>query len=517
VVVGLVLALAALYVLLFSYVQPTISTVQTSTRASTFLQDEQGESVGLQNYAEVAQDLAAATRFAQSLALGPLVAIVVVAPLLAFAVHHAGRPTRLGTRLALTIPMVCFAPTAMAAAWRLGLTGEISDWQASYRYIFGLSTFGLVCGLGVTLYLATLRRRKADRPTWPAGIAVGAIAAIAVVAVVLQTFTYTIVLTGGGPDNQTVTPIYTIYTDAFRFFELGVATAAATQVGIGLGVLGIGIALVVILTRMRIEVDPKPDSATPSPNLAAGIFAGVGLLAVLAVAAYGLLPWATRLTQASVEGAPPASTIAINTWVPSLISAAVSVGVAALTALGIGMLRPLGRFSELLLLPFAPWLLVGLGPLGPAAFVAAQERGVLNTFPGLIPPVFLSVPALFVLTVLFRGQELRWRELAASGKSQGSGFMRALAPALPMVGLVGLATWLVQAQSVWWPLLAASEQSLWTGPLWLVQQLGASAANPDAIPIGLPLPVTGLVIFAVVLGIAQVLYLDRLAIRIGRT
>jgi hypothetical protein len=149
-------------------------------------------------------------------------------------------------------------------------------------------------------------------------------------------------------------------------------------------------------------------------------------------------------------------------------------------------------------------------------FVAAQERGALNTFAGLVPPVLLSVPALFVLAVLFRGQERRWRELAASGTRPGSGFLRALAPALPMVALVGLATWLVQAQSLWWPLLVASEQRLWTGPVWLMQQLGAFSQPPDAIAIGLPLPMTGVVILAVIVGVAQVLYLDRLAIRIGR-
>jgi ABC-type sugar transport system permease subunit len=516
-----VLVAGALYALMFSYVRPTVWSIRTSTLAASGIEPGEGEPVGLQNYTEIAEQLVPATGFAQSLIPVPLLAIVVVAPLIAYAAHRAGRAGRWGTRLALTIPMVCFAPTALAIAWRLEQIGvEPPSWPASVRNVFWVTTFGMVCGLGVTLYLAALRRRDPDRATWPAGIATGAIAAIAVIAVVLQTFTYPLVLTAGGPNGQTQTPVFTIYDHAFRFLQFGASTAAATQVGIMLGLLGLAVALVVILTRMRIEVDLQPEPSTTGPvgvRIGAGIAAIFGVLVVLAIARYGLMPWATRLGQVSVEGGPSASSVLANTWVPTLLSSVTGVGIAAVAAFGIGMLRPLGRFSELLLLPFAPWLLVGLGPLSPAMYVAAQEGGLVDTFAGLVPPVLLSVPALFVLTALFRGQERRWHELAAeAAPGQGTGFLRALLPALPMVVLIGLATWLVQAQGILWPLLTAVTPEFATGPLVLWQQLNTIQASPDAVAIGLPFPLAGVVTFVAIFGVAQVLYLDRVAIRVGR-
>ncbi len=97
----------------------------------------------------------------------------------------------------------------------------------------------------------------------------------------------------------------------------------------------------------------------------------------------------------------------VNTWLPPLPVAVVGIGVAALAGFGIGALRPLGRRSELLLLPFAPWLFVGLGPLLPHAANSLYSDAAAGGFAGLIPPVWLSIPALFLTTLFFRGQAAR--------------------------------------------------------------------------------------------------------------
>ncbi|NED57537.1 sugar ABC transporter permease, partial [Micromonospora aurantiaca] len=70
-----------------------------------------------------------------------------------------------------------------------------------------------------------------------------------------------------------------------------------------------------------------------------------------------------------------------------LLGAVVSVGAAFLGALGIGGLRPLGRRSEWLLLPFAPWLFVGIGPLSIAGFENVGTLDLINSFGALIPPM----------------------------------------------------------------------------------------------------------------------------------
>jgi multiple sugar transport system permease protein len=43
----------------------------------------------------------------------------------------------------------------------------------------------------------------------------------------LQVFTQIFVMTGGGPVDRTTTMVYYIYLSAFKFFEMGYATALA--------------------------------------------------------------------------------------------------------------------------------------------------------------------------------------------------------------------------------------------------------------------------------------------------
>jgi hypothetical protein len=121
------------------------------------------------------------------------------------------------------------------------------------------------------------------------------------------------------------------------------------------------------------------------------------------------------------------------------------VFVALLGGIGIGAFRPLGAYSELLLLIFAPWLFVGTGPLALAGYERARDMKQLNTFAGLIPPTWLSIPALVVFALLFRGLSQQWR--AAGGGYQRLGGMVAL-PALPALGGVLLLVWLAGAQQL---------------------------------------------------------------------
>ncbi|MEV0588973.1 hypothetical protein [Nonomuraea sp. NPDC050310] len=79
------------------------------------------------------------------------------------------------------------------------------------------------------------------------------------------------------------------------------------------------------------------------------------------------------------------------------------MGVAYVGALGVGGLRPLGRHSQWLLLPFAPWLFTGTAPTVLASWLNVRSLDLLDTFVALVPPVAVSVPALVILTVLCRG------------------------------------------------------------------------------------------------------------------
>lgn len=523
VVVGLLLVVPALLALLVSYVLPTLWTLTTSFQRLKAFSGAPGEPVGTANYSAVAGETATAMSYALSLAIRPLLVVVVVAPLLALAAHHAGKAGRWVTRLAVTFPMVAVTPAALAAGWRLASMerndlGTVAGAQAFVSGAVWLSTFGLACGVGVTLFLATLRRTDGPRPTWPAGVAVGVVAALATLAVVLQSFTYPMVITGGGPKRVTETPVIGLYRAAFQYVDWGTAAASSTILGLCVGALGLVATAVVLATRMRVQVTPAtrtPGKATGTGVVVGWIATGVGLIAVLAVTGYGLWPWLSHIGGES-HGGPSTGTLFVNTWLPPLVSTMVGVGLAAVAGFGIGALRPLGRFSELLLLPFAPWLLVGTAPLVVARFDAARTGDRLNSFLALVPPVWLVIPALFVFTLLAAGQSRLRKRMLADGVPPSQATRRVLLPALPMVVLVGAATWLWQSQDLLWQLVIATSKEWLTGPVQAITQLGQYAYQRDTISLGAALPIPVLVVAAVALAVLQLLHLDRLSIRIGR-
>lgn len=494
---GLLLALPAGIGLLVGQVLPTIRTLVFSFQERSLLPAGSSEFAGFDNYADLAsRETLEAYGAAALLPLLPVVALLLVGPLLAYAAHRAGRATRWTTRLVLAVPMVCFAPTAIAVAWVV----ERGLGSGQARAALWLGTFGLAAGLGVTLFLAVLRGRTPGRSGWPAGVAVGAVAGIATVAVGLQTFAYPVLF-------GAATPVSFIFRTGFLQAAAGPAAAHGAVLFGVLLVLGIGAALIMILSGLRLTVESASRPVPGSGSVGAAVATGAGLLVVLAVAGYGLWPWLSRLGEIDTGAGPSAVSVLVDTWLPPLLSSVVGVGLAAVAGFGIGALRPLGRWSELLLLPFAPWLFVGTGPLALARFDAARdglfgER--IGTFLGLVPPGWLVIPALFLFTLLFRG---------LSTQEGGPGaYGRMVVAALPMLALAGAATWLVQSQSLLWSLLVSSPDQL-TGPVLAFQQ-GARLLREGTLGLVLPLP--AILGFAVGLGLLQLLYLDRLAIRTGR-
>jgi ABC-type sugar transport system permease subunit len=560
--VGLTLVVPAALALVVSYVAPTVWTVRTSFAWAALGSGKRQGAAGLDNYRLVSGEAGAAFKFALSLAVLPLLTLLVVAPLLAYAAHRAGRPARWLVRLALTMPMVCWAPTGLATAWLLsrGHVGQLSGQNGwVVRLAVWLTLFGLLCGVGVTLFLAALRRRELGHRPWPAMITVGGLAALAVVAAALQEYAYPAVLSAGagnalgtppaggtaGPGgagglglvdaSRSVprTPMLAAYQQAFSNYAMGPATAIGALLLAALAVLGLVATAAVIFTGLRAEVDPVAQwSAEPAgwrPGRApAASMLGLLLAAVLVITGYGLWPWLTRLSGGRPPPGVSTGSVLLNTWLPPLVSTVVGVGLALLAGFGIGALRPLGRWSELLLLPFAPWLFVGLGPVALAGYDHARAAHQLNSFAGLIPPSWLAIPALVIFTLVFRGQRTRWPDGDSLVRVQGRGgradlgsestgaFVRAmLRPALPVIALVGGATLLVQAQNLSWSHLVSSNAEHLTGPLLNLQQLADLPAHE--LSVGLVLPAVLVLLFAIALGALQLFFLERVALRVGRS
>jgi hypothetical protein len=505
VAVGLLLVVPAVGALLVGYAVPTVRTGILSLRDDRAPAGG-GGFAGFGNYADVATQLTAEAylRMLTGAAL-PLVALLVVGPMLAYAAHRAGPGGRWTARLVLAVPMVAFPPAAIAAAWAF----DRGSGPPEARTALWLSSFGLAAGLGLTLFLAVLRGRGPGRPGWPAGVAVGAVAGIAAVAVVLQVFTYPYLL------GAATGPMWLLFQLVFQFGAVGHGAAHGAILCSLLLVLGLGAAAVLILSQLRLTIEPPAagPSGKPLVPVVAGVATGLGLLAVLAVAGYGLWPWLSRLGELGRESGPPLGTVLVNTWLPPLFSTVVGVGLAAAAGFGIGALRPLDRWSELLLLPFAPWLFVGVGPLVVAKFdavVGGVSGDRSGTLLGLVPRVWLVVPALFLFTLLFRGLVER------PGARTAAGYGRMLLAALPMLALVAGATWLVQSQSLLWGLvIGVGTDGRLTAPALVATGTGRFDLAAGG-GLGLVLPVPAIVVFAVGLGLLQVLYLDRLAVRVGR-
>lgn len=527
--IGLALLLPALVAWLWSYLVPTISTLVTSFRQETLF-GSSAEWIGYENYRYVIDDgLAGQFGFALLLALLPLVFALLVAPLLALVVDRAGRAARLVARGLLALPVAAYAPVAVLLAWRAyrpDSSPGTGDGGSLVR-LLATTTFGLVVAVAATAFLSALRQRAGARRV-PALLTVGGLLALGTLALALQVFTAPALLTGGGREQETTTPLLGAILTTVRQARLGPSAATSWLLLVVLGVLGLAALALLLATRTRIEFDgwwDRPPARSADLVVSAGsagpegrsdaarpVFVGLAVLALAAfvgVVGWALAPWLGHIFGGgeALPSAVDGTTVFANTWLPPLVSALVSVGLAALAGFGIGALRPFGRWSELLLVPFAPWLFVGVGPLAVALFKRTAELDQVNSFLGLIPPSWLSIPALFVFALFFRGQQRKWRA--------GRGFAETLLlPALPLLAAAFLLTWLLNAEQPLWAYLVASDVKHMPGPI-LIQMIAARWFTVDGSALGLVLPLPMLMFLLLAFAVLQVGYLDRLAIRVG--
>jgi ABC-type sugar transport system permease subunit len=515
------------------------------------------EFVGGDNYTWLFQ----APRFSEALgftlsSVAVRVAVVALVPLLlALAVNEFGRIVRIPVRLLFTVPLALFAPVVTVLAWGLilhprdGLVSAISrdlglqvrpwlmDPEVAKRVVLsidGLTTFGLACGLGLILYLAALRGPGAQAPSWKAVrkplVVTWLVGLLATIAFAPQSFVLSFVLTRGGPVDSTMVLALYQYIVSFTRFQFGAGAALGTLNLIVAILFGLGTGLIVVLAGLRLERVPwGKEVGLITRGGKRKVIAVLLLLAMVFIASIGcllsVLPRTWNVLNSlglpgayaeALKGPPPVSIgqAWINTVLPPFVVIfLLQMPVAYLAALGIGALRPLAKRSELLLLLFSPWLFVTVGPLSPAAFLAARQLNLLDTAVAQLPPSLLSVPILFILTLFFKGQEPRWRAALKEGQSPVRAlFSTLILPSLPLAMLLAFVSLLFSMQDLLWPLLVLVTPDRWTAALTLV------FLNQSGIP--LPILAASIVIFGLpvflffflVFGLFQALYLDRLAL-----
>ncbi|MER5457238.1 sugar ABC transporter permease [Micromonospora sp. NPDC002389] len=549
---GLVLLTPAFLALLWSYLLPTGLAIARSTTRDTMLGPT--TDVGAEHYRQrFEQGVVGEYRMALLLTLVPLVLALLVAPLLALLADRAGRGPRLAARALLAVPVAGYAPVALLLGWRLDRIepGQAVDRPyATLVELTAVGSAGLVVAVATTAFLATLRGRRRPADALPAAATVAGLLVLGIVAATVQSFVAPLL----AASNHAQFPLTTIVVQSLARMDIGRGSADAVLLLAVLAVLGLAATTLLLVTRARIELaDADAGSRTPStpaataapawpasdataapawpastspeaptsgssgPTSGGSGPARIGL-AVVGVVAVGLMlwvawPWLRRSFRFTNDLGPVSATglpeLLIWTWLPTLVTTLVTITVAVAGGFAIGGLRPLGRFSELLLLPFAPWLFVGTGPLAIESYLRTRDFDQVNTFLGAMPPGWVSIPVLFLFTLLFRGLEPRWRA--------GGGFGRTmLAPAVPMVLLAGLVTWLVSSGQLLWPWIVGQTPGTRTAAVTAMAQGTTGRVPTDELALGTLLPLPMLLLFLVALVALQVRYLDRLAIRVGR-
>lgn len=514
-VVGAVLLLPAAVLTIITLVVPTVRTIGTSMRDESFLDRGSARDVGFDNFDAVLEGgFWAALGFAVSLVLLPIVVAVVVAPLLAAAFEWAGGWARVTARVVLSLAIVVFSPVALAIGWLRALREEpelLADPDLAggvLRSSLAFMTFGVVCAIGVMVFLPVFRAR---RKVFPTLFTIAGLVVLGLLAVGLQQFTVPFAMTRFGPGDATLTPAGMLFTSAFVNGRIGMGAAVATLLLLLLAVLGIVAVLVVILTRLRVGVRPWRSSGSGAPvNGGAIVVALLALAVVVVVAWFTMGPWFDALGGPAPDGPAGADD---RTWPPALLAALVSVGVAYAGALGVSGLRPLGRHSEWLLMPFAPWLFVGVAPLGIEFFKTLRDEGELDG--SVFPPVLVSLVSLLVLAVLCRGQAERWQQQTSAGApAVGSFFRTVVLQTLPPALLLFVVTAYVNAQDLFWGLLTTQSPENVTTPM-LLFTANASFTGQD-FSVASATPFVAVVLGVVAVGALQALHLDRLTATVGR-
>ncbi|AKU14845.1 sugar ABC transporter permease [Luteipulveratus mongoliensis] len=503
-VLGAALLLPAVFFWIRDLVVPSWQTAKLSTENRNPLRDT-ATSVGMDNYENL--DYGKALVFALSLALLPALIALVVGPIIGAVAARASTPLRRVITGVLGVLVLLVGTTGIILA---SLPERSLGDGMDVRVIAMLCGLPVVVGLSGLVFVAVSRTRSAESSGMApvaTAVLVGIIALMAIVAIAIQSLAPSLVATTGGPKGETLTPNLLAYQSGFQRMQFGRGAASQTLTLVIVGVLGLIAGLLILGSRLRVEPAAAEDS--PGRSNVSGIVAIV--LAVLAVVVIAVLlhDWATGLSDTDLpRGASTPPNLTSNTWTPGIPPAGVAALVAALGGFGLGALRPLGRVSEWLLLPFMPWLFVGLGTLSMTHFI--DQIGDDRT---LTPPMWVSVPALVVCTLVSAGVRRRWDESQARGGPAPLAAILTL-PAAVLLMFLGLIV--SHAQNIGWQLAVAVTPEDRTGPVTLVQLRNEMFyTGSGSLPYGLanPLPLT---ILLAVAGAGLCALLGSLTIRAGR-
>jgi hypothetical protein len=338
---------------------------------------------------------------------------------------------------------------------------------------------------------------------------------LAVLASALQAFTVPYSITHGGLTNGTTT----LAVQSFLFGFTDPSLQPAAKFGLIMvsltGLVGLVSGILLVTTNLQVYV--AKDQATPK-SLAGCVPLLAGSVSMLSAAVSCLILfagifWTTHgsgtldlrlaLAKADVIGSAVGTEIGM-----SLAWLAIVVPTTYLAAFGIGALRPLGRFSEWLLLPFFPFFFISIVSLWSPFYLAIFRFHLFANPVALLYPFLVSVPFLVYLTFFFKGQTNRWR----NADPHPSFFQAVVLPSWPVTVTFALVSALFAARDSFWSFLVPN--GFKTPGALLMSATETFDLSFFRIVI-LTLSVGTLLVFFPILAYLQVSVVDRLRIRVG--
>lgn len=517
---GLLLLLPACGLCSVNLVGTTADTILAGFQANP-LSNDTPEFVGMENFESLfdIRNFGAAVEFTGQLILVRLLVAAVIPLLLSIGVYQLGKRSRLAIRLLFTLPMAFFAPALVAFASRRMLwMWDRDSTEMTVLLVEALTMLIVSCAAGLLVYSAVLRRRAEEGKDWtstlPALIAVWLIGQFAVLAYTLQTF-----LPLGFFFRSGSITFSQFAFETTRVFTLQLGFAASVIVFLPVAVLGVLATLTLILFRLQLEHVPPVEDANRTGNKMLGILGWLmtlpGAISVIfilfvpyLVSLLGAASWAGEGSTRSVS----MMQVWLNTTLPPLLVILfIQLPFAYLGALGIGVVRPFGRWSDALLLLFAPWLFATSMPFALQRTIALSNADALDSFSALVPPLLISVPMLVILTLFFKGHAQAWRQALAEGTPAARAFFTKLfIPSLPLAGFLAALSFMAMAQDLIYSLLTGVRPEQFTAAGAILRFAGVNLLGSEKViaAVGLPL----FLIFSAIFIALRIRYLDRLTL-----
>lgn len=513
---GLLLLLPACGLCSINLIPLTIETFTSGLQKISFSGD--GEFVGMENFERLVGYLSFSSvlEFSFSMIVVHFLAVAVIPLLLAFLVNTLGKKLSLGVRLFFTLPLTFFGPALMMySPFYLRSLWETDSPESPYLLIVGLMGLAVACAVGLIVYSAILRGRKdseaGGKSALPAFIITWLVMQLATTAYVVQSY--------NSLSGFVATVPASFLISRASLLELGEIFAFSTLILLFVALLGFAATLLIVLGRVQLKLETQDETTAPPSR---GTITTLGWVALaiggIAVFLAAVLPWFLAIVKSitSLEEGLSGFSIAriwINSLLPPLlIILFLQLPVAYFSALGIGVVRPFGRHSRWLLLPFSPWLFVTSLPVAFAAFINLRNAELLDSILILMPPLLLNVPILFILTLFFMGQEPKWREARAEGATAMNAlFKKLIIPSLPLAGFIAALTLLAAAQELVMTnfLGSRSEQFTAAHAIYMLTLIGSGGSTALVIILfGLPISLIFFAIFAAL----QAKYLNRLVL-----